>query len=381
MTRDSKSGDRPGRSIFKDRRRRLGARHPQAKWAYYLFRFLFFEGLNYAENCARNSVKLLTRRKPYFSERNIFFRQYLRHLLGIQPIRRVTCSFSWLEGAGAGCQALFTMRAITFARACGLTYVHTPFAAIDHADRPMPLWVDVWEAQFNLGVGEELASESDNREIVNFPCNCVRLAVLFGFFDGCDLVRRFEATIPEFRRKYYWNKSPIQNEVFTICVHIRRGDVTADRFTSTSIFRKIVSEVTAVLDASDISYMIQIFTEGDPCDLAELNVPGAKIFSDVDAIWSMRQMIGADILIMSKSLFSYVAATISEGIKIGERYYEPLSGWIIVDSNGEFDRVEFEGQLVHYIEAKTSKQRSSEVMISGRGLRPQCLSEKSVPAL
>jgi hypothetical protein len=332
----------------------------------YLFWFLLFEGLNYARSCAKNCVKLLIGRKPHFDHQNIFFRQYLRHLLGIQPIRKVTCICA--PGEGAGAQAQMMMLAITFARASGLTYVHTPFIAIAHADRPMRLWVDAWEAQFNLGLGEELATESDNSEIVNFAFNFWNLVPLFGLGDH-DLVRSFEVTIPEFRRKYYWNKSTIQNEVLTTCVHIRRGDCKADWFTSTSIFKKVLSGVTAALDARGITYKVQIFTQGDPCDIAELNTPGVEIFSDVDAIWSMQQMIEADIFIMSKSLFSYVAATISDGIKMCEhydKYYgQPLCGLIIVDSNGEFDRIAFEAQLVQHIETRTSKQRSSEVTITG----------------
>src|SRR5215467_10327288 len=120
------------RSFFKDRLRLLGARYPQVKSAYYLFRFFLFEGLNYAKNCAKNSMKLLIGRKPYFSDQHIFFRQYWRHLLGIQPIRKVTCI---CFPHGAGYQATVMMSAITFARASGLTYVHTPFSAIAHADR------------------------------------------------------------------------------------------------------------------------------------------------------------------------------------------------------------------------------------------------------
>src|SRR5262249_26875305 len=148
-----------------------------------------------------------------------------------------------------GFQAFTTMCAIAFARTCGLTYVHTPFTAINHADRPMPLWVAAWEAQFNFGLGEELATESDNPEIVDFVFNYQNLALLFGFNKG-HLVRKIEETIPEFRRKYYWNKSPIQNEVLTIGVHIRRGDYVIlgiPLHISTSLFNKVVSEVTAVL--------------------------------------------------------------------------------------------------------------------------------------
>jgi hypothetical protein len=59
------------------------------------------------------------------------------------------------------------MWTINFARACGLTYVHTPFDRIGHADRPMREWIDAWEAHFNLGMGE-VATHGDNRGIVNF---------------------------------------------------------------------------------------------------------------------------------------------------------------------------------------------------------------------
>src|SRR6516165_8560764 len=120
--RSSKPGERLERSFLRDRLRRLGARHPQAKWAYYLFRFLLFDGLNYAENCARNSARLLIGRKPYFSDRQIFFRQYVRHLLGIQPLRITGSRPSPADAnAGAGFQAFTTMCAIAFARTCGLT--------------------------------------------------------------------------------------------------------------------------------------------------------------------------------------------------------------------------------------------------------------------
>jgi hypothetical protein len=96
------------------------------------------------------------------------------------------------------------------------------------------------------------------------------------------LVRKFEEKIPEFKEKYYSKKSHIENAVLIICVHIRRGDIVGSFLCiNTSIFRKIVSEVTAVLEARGISYKVHVFTQGDLCDF---DVPGVEIFSDVDAI-------------------------------------------------------------------------------------------------
>jgi hypothetical protein len=274
------------------------------------------------------------------------------------------------------------MWAINFARACGLTYVHTPFNRILHADRPMQEWVDAWEAHFNLGMGEvatdsmtrptgsttaEIPLLADNREIVNFFYNYGDLLRLFGVSDD-DLTRMFDATIPEFRRKYYSNKSPRRNEFLTVCVHVRRGDITPshpdevaamssglmDLWTSTSFIAETIAKVRAVLDAHCIKYKICVFSQGDYTDVAELGAPDTEFFLDADPIWSMQELIEADILIMAKSSFSYVSALLSDGIKIYEPWlgYPPLSSWVIRDPNGEFDCAAFERQLLRHIESR-----------------------------
>jgi hypothetical protein len=273
------------------------------------------------------------------------------------------------------------MWAINFARACGLTYVHTPFNRILHADRPMQEWLDAWEAHFNFGLGEEAADLmtlptgsttaeipllADNREIVNFFYNSGDLLRLFGLSDD-DLTRMFDATIPEFRRKYYSNKSPRGNEVLTVCVHVRRGDTLADgsrtdrlinrdMWTGTSVIAETVAKVRAVLDAHCIKYKICVFSQRDKdnTDLAELDASDTEFFLDADPIWSMREIIEADILIMAKSSFSYVSGLLSDGIKIYEPWlgYPPLSSWVIRDPNGEFDCTAFERQLLRHIEPR-----------------------------
>ena len=355
----------------------------------YILRFLVLGSLKYARRWAINCVKVLIGRKPSFTHQEVFFRQYLR--LGLR-IRKVTCVVYYsLEGACS--QALNVMWAINFARACGLTYVHTPFNRIWHADRPMREWVDAWEAHFNLGMGEvaadlmtlptgsttaEIPLLADNREIVNFFYNNGDLLRLFGLSDD-DLTRMFDATIPEFRRKYYSNKSPRRNEVLTVCVHVRRGDTLADgsrtdrlinrdMWTSTSFIAETIAKVRAVLDAHCIKYKICVFSHpeafGELLDVLvdasasrqfEAGVDAVQIFDGwADPFWSMQELIEADILIMAKSSFSYVSALLSDGIKIYEPWlgYPPLSSWVIRDPNGEFDCTAFERQLLRHIEPR-----------------------------
>ena len=355
----------------------------------FIFRFLVLGSLKYARRWAINCVKVLIGRKPSFTHQEVFFRQYLR--LGLR-IRKVTCVVYYsLEGACS--QALNVMWAINFARACGLTYVHTPFNRIWHADRPMREWVDAWEAHFNLGMGEvaadlmtlptgsttaEIPLLADNREIVNFYYNNGDLLRLFGLSDD-DLTRMFDATIPEFRRKYYSNKSPRRNEVLTVCVHVRRGDTLADgsrtdrlinrdMWTSTSFIAETIAKVRAVLDAHCIKYKICVFSHpeafGELVDILvdasasrqfEAGVDAVQIFDSwADPFWSMQELIEADILIMAKSSFSYVSALISDGIKIFEPWYGhlPLSNWVLRGPNGEFDCAAFERRLLRHIQSR-----------------------------
>jgi hypothetical protein len=172
-----------------------------------------------------------------------------------------------------------------------------------------------------------------------------------------DLTRAFDATIPEFRCKYYSNKSPRRKEVLTVCAHVRRGDITSSRpdmWTSTSVIAKTITKVRAVLDGYCIKYKICVFSQGDYTDVAELDAPGTEFFLDADPIWSMQEIIEADILIMAKSNFSYVAALISEGIKIYEPRLDrpPLNSWVIRGPNGEFDCAAFERQLLRHVESR-----------------------------
>jgi hypothetical protein len=200
---------------------------------YVAFRFLLGAGRRWAWRWLKNCMNVLVGRKIPFDESGLFLRQYVLHLTGLRRIRKITCT--GLSGEGAGSQALMVMNAINFARAFGLSYVHSPFTAIQHADRPMKEWVAAWEALFNLGAGEGVY-DIRTRDAVNFSYNFNDLDRCFGWRSrGDELAQGFKAMIPEFRRKYDLNKSTRKTEGVTVAAHVRRGDVSRedpDYFTS-----------------------------------------------------------------------------------------------------------------------------------------------------
>ena len=328
-----------------------------------------------------NRVRRLLGYPKKINSTDLFLKQFLLHALGRQSRLRITCAD---RTDGAGAQAHTMMSAMNFARAFGHTYVHTPFNEIDHADRPMGQWVEAWENLFNLGQGEELL-RIGVPPALNYSAFHPRLyhavsSTLLKIGSGASLnwhkpsgtqtffhpffyysdsnPDAYLSLMPELRKKFYANGQPPKNDLLTVAVHLRRGDVTSAhsrRFTSVNTVCETVRVVKGMLEERREDHILSVFSEGQESDFFELQEMGAKLFLNVDAIWTMRQLIEADILIMSKSSFSYVAALISDGIKIYEPFWHaPPEPWILRNSKGGFNRRDFERQLLQLLEKRES---------------------------
>jgi len=326
-----------------------------------LFQFLLASAKISKWRKVKNGIKLIIGR-GVFDETGLFWLKCVLHFTGIRSIR-VTCTGHWSEGAGS--QALWKMDAINFARFYGLEYVHTPFRSSRHTQRPMEEWAAAWEALFNLGAGESPCND-ERRDVVDFFYNYAGLRQCFGWrrrFN--ELADHFRAMIPEIRRKYYLNKSPAKSDQLTVAVHIRRGDVTADEpgpyslFTCNHAILQTITTVQSVLDARNVPYKMQVHSQGNTAEFADFSRLGAELFLNVDAVWTMEELIKSDILIMAKGGFSYCAGLISSGIKIFEpgfldpgscpswkwRVVAPEENWIACKSDGSFDPNILEHQL------------------------------------
>lgn len=337
------------------------------KQSYLALQVLFRTRRKYLWSSLKNCIKVLAGRNTCFDEHRLFLRQYVLHLTGLRPIRQITSS--GLPGEGAGSQALMIMNAITFARQFGFTYVHTPFTLIQHAERPMGEWVAAWEALFNLGAGETICG-TERHKVVDFCYNFVSLQRCFDWRSHRDeLAYRFKALLPEFRRKYYLCRAPRTTDEVSIAVHIRRGDVSAhnhDYFTSNETILRTMTSVRAILDTHRVKYRMCVYSQGNRSDFAEFSLPGVEFFVNVDPVWTLQELVEADVLIMAKGCFSYYAALISDGIKIFEPstvsdddlpswrwlYLSPTDSWIPTLADGTFDSAAFEHQLLSLIQAK-----------------------------
>lgn len=299
-------------------------------------RLLTFGSLGYTRSLARNVVKAALGRRSHFTAHDILFRHYVRQLTGRGRIERITCIPSTREGAGS--QSLMTMRAIAFARAQGLTYVHTPFTEIHHADRPMREWVAAWESHFNLGAGEATGGERVTNDAVNFAFTFPVLCALFGVEDE-DLPFE-ESLVLDFRRKYHLNKAPRTNAPPSVCIHVRRrnrNDFHSEDATDMACLTRVVTEVRAILSELLPEHRLRVFSQGAPSDFSTLDVAESQLFLDADPIWSMGEMIAADLLVTTRGTFGHVAGLLCDGTVLADGTYPPQRGWLTYDAGGAFD--------------------------------------------
>lgn len=312
---------------------------------YHALNFLLRSGTGYLRNSLANVVKRALGRPAYLDQTEIFFRAFLLGKLGFAPMPAITARGQLAIGIGN--QVRFVMCAINFARALRVPYVHTPFDEIAHADRPMADWAKHWENEFNLGAGE-LQASAERDDLLDFT----RLAgPLVRRFGHSNIFEMLDFTAGEFRRKYYLNKEKQKSAILRVGIHIRRGDETSEntigRWTEMANVLTSVRRVTDALMKRNIRYRLSVFSEGDPGDFRELAELGAELNLNRDVAWTMREMIESDILVMGKGWFSYIAAVISDGIRLYDPWYDvrPMKDWLVLDGAGGFDALRFGGAL------------------------------------
>ena len=247
----------------------------------YLMQFLLISGIGFTRNFIANIAKRFIGMDLYFNPNEILFRNYIAYLLGIRSKLRITSR--GLSGEGAGSQTGLTMLAINFARVLNLPYVHMPFREIAHADRPMELWVNAWEAEFNLGVGESPTRMPDH-DAVDFVNNFASFTSCFGYR---NIHQVFNITSKQFREKYYYNKAPRLNPFLIVGVHVRRGDVSeihSETWTELTNISTTVSKIINILDMRKLKYRIQLFSEGSYSEFSELELLGGRIVSQCRSV-------------------------------------------------------------------------------------------------
>jgi hypothetical protein len=273
-------------------------------------------------------------------------------------------------GAGIGHQMANWIAGHWFARMFGLQFAHTPFSS------------KKWEQFLGFGIKEKGVEDllSDGYKKVHLPLfdeyNPEEVALtrdIISSYRSQRVVFLAEqdqfykdqfGLIAELRAKFH-NAPARRNDIsiyskaeFNIAIHVRRGDIVVGqvnqnpnlllRWQDNSYFERVLTTVVNHINPQK-RVAIYLFSQGVRSEFPEFEqYENIHFCLEMNSQDSFLHMVNADMLITSKSSFSYKPALLSNGIKISPKNfwhgYPAIQDWILVDDNGQFDTKQLEAE-------------------------------------
>jgi len=281
---------------------------------------------------------------------------------------------------GIGAQACAIISVMVVAKAFGLEFVYTPMKYVAHYPHPNPtlteklLWCRAWEQLLNFSFENKLLAQTsgsrlhlDHKTITSHfkldkysnkfstnlrPYNVYSTRethdVLTKYHNHPNINEAWKFVLNRIRKGYardrtntpHFDKDPC---TINITVHVRRGDATniSKRFVNHSYFVNVLESIVEQLHKIQKKYDIIVYSEGSVSDFPEFHkFKNIHYRLNDDQFDTLHHMICSDILIMSKSTFSYLPALLNnKGLIIYNPFWllppKPLEHvWIIPDKDG-----------------------------------------------
>lgn len=271
------------------------------------------------------------------------------------------------QGAGIGHQMANWIAGYWFAKQFNLKFAHFPFSNSG------------WETFLGFGENEITVSELINKhgykkillplfdeynnpevELIKKIINSYKSQKVVFIAEQDQFYENQYGNIDELKKKFYSAKSRkddkliYSKEYFNIAIHVRRGDITIGqlnknpnlllRWQDNDYFIKVLENVIEHISPLK-PFKVYLFSQGNKSDFADFDkFEHIEFCLDMGAKDSFLHMVYADLLITSKSSFSYKPALLSNGIKVVPKDfwhgYPNEQKWILADSFGFFEKTD-----------------------------------------
>ena len=291
--------------------------------------------------------------------------------------------------AGIGHQLANWIAGYWFARYFGINYAYSPFTS-----SAVPYKPNRWDRVLGFGEGEISAKrlikdgykkvqlpyfDEENPEHIEIIKNIIQSyagrKVVF-FTEANQFYRDQYGVMDDISAKFFSAASRARDRLiydpddYNIAVHIRRTVIIDSkvikendaqkkkRWTEIGYYEEILKEIAKLNVGKPIR--IYVFSTGAPEEFQSFQQYGdVWICSDMDEYQSFVHLVFADLLVTSKSSFSYTPALISKGIKICPEgfwhSYPDRSDWFVVSEDGKLTK-EQRDRLEEEIQKKEKKR-------------------------
>ena len=266
-------------------------------------------------------------------------------------------------GAGIGHQLANWIAGYWWAKQFGLKFAHIPFS------NPQ------WEKFFGFAEDEKkvvdllrqgytrvllpLFSEGRDKEVElvrTIMASYSGLKIVF-VCEGDQYYKAQYGVMEDIQRKFYAAPSRKQDKIiyskecYNIAIHVRRGDIVVGqetqnpnlmmRWQNNDYFVNVLSNVLKLI-TTEKPIALYLFSQGVEADFADFHqFENLHFCLDMGPRDSFLHMVYADLLITSKSSFSYKPALLSRGVKVCPKEfwhgYPDSEDWILADEKGNLE--------------------------------------------
>lgn len=231
---------------------------------------------------------------------------------------------------GFGSQLHRRMSAIAFAEYHNKTYVHLPYKEMQHnyennIDYPRQL-----ELFSNIGLGSPLREDLEENDIYERED--------YRYYTDENIDAYYNKKVFQlFKNNYYSTSKPcipyFDENYINVAVHIRRGDVTNTGPMGRWMCDEHYLSAMQRIRKEHKKVFFHVFSEGNKDQFVKFWAKDVQFHLNGDIEETFHALVIADILLTSKSAFSYSAALLSEGIIYYTKCWLPkLSHWYEVES-------------------------------------------------
>jgi hypothetical protein len=225
---------------------------------------------------------------------------------------------------GLGSQYHRVLATIALSKVLDCEYLHNPISKFEHSVRAKEaefffnidkIYRNVKSVNFDQTIKILNPTIKQLLEIDQNKKTLVKVFFPFGIIEGWNSDKNYLETydhiMPELRQVIFPRKILFDKDAINIAIHIRRNDVTKEkypkRYVPTKFYVKLADELQQLYKNSKI----HIFT--DERNLEEFKeIKYAKIHSNIDVFESFYNLSKADILVTAPSSFSILAGLYSE---------------------------------------------------------------------
>ena len=231
---------------------------------------------------------------------------------------------------GFGAQYQKILQTYIFCKLNNLNFLYKPFSIVEHNYDNDINYVDKIENLINLKNNITNINPSDTIRELDYN------SIVRPFFESnIDLC--CESEHMKFIKDCYWSnkdKNIFNNDRFNVAIHIRRENyidrgLAGDRAnTPNSYYLNIMNHIR--VKYKDKNILFHVYSQGVINNFKDLGSNNVIFYLNYDVFQTFHGLVSSDVLVISPSSFSYVAALISDA----EIYYKffwhnPKKKWII----------------------------------------------------